>query len=186
MKHNPLFVDSTKFKGERINAEIEVRGVQLREGERLQTKVILSDGQQILIEMECFRPQRFSGAVRLKYLEEVRFQHQILSGDEIIDSTAEKKFVANYTVMDLWARRVEELKDQYIEELSFESLERELRASALRKMAGDEEDSDEMEVPQIKEKENKNPVKELEGYLDQIVQKEAKREEPEEKKEYGA
>jgi hypothetical protein len=147
MKHNPLFVDSTKFRGERINSEIEIRGVQLREGESLQTRVIFADGRVQTLNLEKLEAQRFGGAIRLSYLEQLTFQHQVIFNGAIVDQSEERKFVANYTVMERWVRKVEELAEEYIEETSFEDLERELKSSAMKNMDSGEEDDEEISVP---------------------------------------
>ena len=49
--NNPLFVDSTKFRGEMILADLEAYDVKLQEGETLHTKVILKDGRSYLVNL---------------------------------------------------------------------------------------------------------------------------------------
>ncbi len=141
MKNNPLFVDSTKFRGERIVAEIEVRGVQLREKESLFTKIIFQDGRNQLLRLEQKSPQRYSGTIRLAYQEDLHFQHQIQIEEEVVDRTEERKFVSNYTVLDKWIRIVEELRDQYVEEVSFDDLERALKSEAMNKKLAEVEET---------------------------------------------
>ena len=93
--NNPLFVDSTKFRGEMILADLEAYDIQLRKGETLHTKVILKDGRSYLVDLEpmvnCYK-----GSIRLAYQEDVSFQHLIMKDDHIVVKTQEKKLSVNY------------------------------------------------------------------------------------------
>ena len=93
--NNPLFVDSTKFRGEMILADLEAYDVKLQEGETLHTKVILKDGRSYLVNldptMNCYK-----GSIRLAYQEDVSFQHLIMKSDHIVAKTQEKKLSVNY------------------------------------------------------------------------------------------
>ena len=92
---NPLFVDSTKFRGEMIIADLEVHGIQLLEGETLYTKVILKDGRSYLVSL---KPQanHYKGSIRLAYQEDVSFQHLIMKETHIVAQTKEEKLAVNY------------------------------------------------------------------------------------------
>ena len=93
--NNPLFVDSTKFRGEMILADLEAYDIQLQEGETLHTKVILKDGRSYLVDLN---PQIncYKGNIRLAYQENVSFQHLVMKGEDIIAKTQEKKLSVNY------------------------------------------------------------------------------------------
>ena len=93
--NNPLFVDSTKFRGEMILADLEVYDIQLQEGETLHTKVILKDGRNYLVDLN---PQAscYKGSIRLAYQEDVSFQHIVMKDHNIIAKTQEKKLSVNY------------------------------------------------------------------------------------------
>ena len=105
MKNNPLFVDSTKFRGETIIAEIEVCGVELLPEESLYTKVTLHTDQAYAVKLEPKLKGRFSGRMRLSYQEELLFQHIILRGDQTVAETPPKRFKVNYTIQDRWERK---------------------------------------------------------------------------------
>ena len=93
---NPLFVDSTKFRGEMIVADLEVQGVDLLEGESLYTKVILKDGRSYLVQLRPIQPNYYKGSLRLAYQEDVSFQHLIMKAEHIIAKTPEEKMPVNY------------------------------------------------------------------------------------------
>ena len=92
---NPLFVDSTKFRGEMIMADLEVYDIELQEGETLHTKVILKDGRSYLVDLtsqfNCYK-----GSIRLAYQEDVSFQHLVMKGKDIILKTQEERLSVNY------------------------------------------------------------------------------------------
>lgn len=93
---NPLFVDSTRLRGEMILADLEVRDVELLEGETLHTKVILNDGRSYLVELNQSQPKCYRGSLRLAYQENVSFQHLIMKAEDIIAQTQEEKMAVNY------------------------------------------------------------------------------------------
>ncbi len=95
MTHNPLFVDSTKFRGEMIMADLEVHGVDLLEGESLYTKVILKDGRSYLVNLTS-QSNYYKGSIRLAYQENVSFQHFIMRGEQTVAKTQEEKLAVNY------------------------------------------------------------------------------------------
>ena len=93
---NPLFVDSTKFRGEMIIADLEVYDIQLLEGETLYTKVILKDGRSYLVSLKPQATNHYKGSIRLAYQEEVSFQHLIMKETRIVAQTQEEKLAVNY------------------------------------------------------------------------------------------
>ena len=93
--NNPLFVDSTKFRGEMITADLEAYDIQLQEGETLHTKVILKDGRNYLVDLNP-KVNCYKGSIRLAYQEDVSFQHLIMEGDNIVAKTQEEKIPVNY------------------------------------------------------------------------------------------
>ena len=112
MKSNPLFVDSTRFRGEMITAEIEVIGVELRDGESLMTKVIQRDGRGLGIQLEHKMGLRYVGSVRLAYQESLTIKHCVMNGDDVVEETPEKKFTVNYTNLQRWDRLLPKEKSE--------------------------------------------------------------------------
>ena len=92
---NPLFVDSTKFRGEMIMADLEAYDIQLQEGETLHTKVVLKDGRSYLVNLDP-KVNCYKGSIRLAYQEDVSFQHLIMEGENIVAKTQEEKLSVNY------------------------------------------------------------------------------------------
>lgn len=92
---NPLFVDSTKFRGEMIIADLEAYDIQLQEGETLHTKVILKDGRNYLVDLNP-ESNCYKGSIRLAYQEDISFQHLIMKDNNIIAKTQEEKIPVNY------------------------------------------------------------------------------------------
>ena len=99
---NPLFVDSTKFRGEMIIADLEIQGVNLLEGETLHTKVTLKDGRSYLVKLDPqprlnpSQPISYKGSLRLAYQEEVSFQHIVMQSEKIVIKTEAEKLPVNY------------------------------------------------------------------------------------------
>lgn len=96
MKSNPLFFDSTKFRGDMVVVEIQVRGVQLLENEQLVGDFVKGD-DRIRAKFER-NGKVLSAPVRLEYQQEYRFSPLILVGDEIFEALEERKIKAQYMV----------------------------------------------------------------------------------------
>ena len=105
MKSNPLFIDSTKFKGELILAEIEVFGVNLHLTEKIFSKITLSDNRTYIKEM-VFKNNKYICSLKLSYKEEAWIKHFIVRGEVQVEENVESRFNVNYINQFSWDRQV--------------------------------------------------------------------------------
>ncbi len=110
MKSNPLFIDSTKFKGEIVVAEIELKGVNLHLTERIFAKVTLADNRTYTQELKP-RINKFVGNIRLYYHQPAWIKYIIMCGSYEVEVSNETKFVVNYTNQFKWCRSVKTLTE---------------------------------------------------------------------------
>ena len=110
MKSNPLFIDSTKFKGEIVVAEIEVEGIDLHLTERVFAKVTLSDNRTYTQELKL-RSNKFVGNIRLYYRQPAWIKYIIMCGSDQVEVSNETKFLVNYNNQFKWYRPVKTLAE---------------------------------------------------------------------------
>lgn len=108
---NPLFIDSTKFKGESIIAELEVEGVSLHLTERLIAHITLDDNR-VYTQNLVLKNNKYVGSVRLCYRTPAWIKYIIMSGGNKIEESGEVKFEVNYTNQFKWYRTIKAL-DMY-------------------------------------------------------------------------
>ena len=110
MKNNPLFIDSTKFKGESIVAELEVEGVSLHPTERLVVNITLSDNR-VYTQNLVLKNNKHVGSVRLCYRTPAWIKHTIMCGSNKIEESNEVKFEVNYINQFKWYRPIRMLTE---------------------------------------------------------------------------
>lgn len=108
-KTNPLFVDSTKMRGDRIGTQVEVQNIILHDGEKLFITVLGQSGQPMNTELEAVDETSFGGRVLLKHLENIRYQFVIEAGDARIFQSAIKQGRAEHMIVDKWEPVMEEV-----------------------------------------------------------------------------
>lgn len=96
MKSNPLFFDSTKFRGDTVVVEIHIRGVQLNISEQLVGDLTKGD-ERIRAKFEK-SGAAYVSPVRLEYQQEYRFSPLILVKDEIVEALDERSIKAQYMI----------------------------------------------------------------------------------------
>lgn len=101
-KNNPLFVDSTKFHGDRISTEIELNGVAVYEGECVVALVIDHQGDMVRAPMEATSKGDFEAKIWLNHQKKVTCQFLIeQDGRELFhSSTFEAR--AQHAIVKKW------------------------------------------------------------------------------------
>lgn len=122
MKSNPLFFDSTKFRGDIVIVDIELSGVELNEGETLWAHVMRNDGSEALVQMISVgvtnQPIKWTAQSRLEYLQRAKVEFLIKSGEELVEHSEIFVITASYTIPLTWDRAVLAPQDDKVEELS--------------------------------------------------------------------
>lgn len=102
MKENPLFVDSTKTRGDNINITFEVQDILLRDGEFLLLKVIEDpQGRQHEIPLR-FKDGIWSGKTFLQHKNKIRYQFVVLSEKQILFASPIYEGSVNYLIEARW------------------------------------------------------------------------------------
>lgn len=106
MKNNPLFFDSTKFRGDSIIVDIELQGTELTKDEKLTVKVIKADGEEIRLKMTPNGSSKWGTQVRLEYQQRVKLEFEIEDTDGILEKSGLRTAMATYSILQKWERKV--------------------------------------------------------------------------------
>jgi len=104
MKSNPLFFDSTKFRGDMVVVEIHIRGVQLKATEQLVGD--LTKGEERIRAKFEKSGNAYISPVRLEYQQEYRFSPLILVNEEIFEALDERSIKAQYMINLEYSRMI--------------------------------------------------------------------------------
>jgi len=108
-KTNPLFVDSTKMRGDRIGTQVEVQNIILHDGEKLFITVLGQQGQPMNTELEPMDETSYGGRVLLKHLEGISYQFVIEAGEARLFHSTIKQARAEHALVDKWEPVMEEV-----------------------------------------------------------------------------
>lgn len=106
MKLNPLFHDSTKFRGDLVVVEIQVRGVELRTNEILVADLTRGD-EKIRAKFQTQGTQLVA-PVRLEYQQDYTLSPLILVGEEIVEALDVRQISAQYFIPLTFERMIPE------------------------------------------------------------------------------
>jgi hypothetical protein len=115
MKNNPLFFDSTKFRGDNVIVELHLAGVELSLGESLIAKIILLDGSESLVQMSAHGLRKWKAEARVEYQQRLKLEFQIKKGLEILEKSDLRTVLATYSIYQKWERQP---KAEMLEDLS--------------------------------------------------------------------
>ena len=104
MKHNPLFVDSTKVHGDSVPTIFELYRIFLYEGEKVYLYVEESNGnfhREVLKFNE--KNQCWSTYLYLAHQTRVRFQYIIKNNDEVVFKSQQYSDLAKYNLETQWS-----------------------------------------------------------------------------------
>ncbi len=101
-KSNPLFVDSTKFHGDLIATQIELRNVMIYEDEALFVLITNHQGDTKRLQMRSLNERSFEAKIHLNHQTLITYRFIIeKSGKNFLYSTAYKGR-ARYAIIEEW------------------------------------------------------------------------------------
>ena len=102
MKENPLFVDSTKTRGDNIKALFELSDLLLRDNERLIIKVVEEpQGRQheVLLRTD---EDAYNARVFLQHQNKIRYQFVVLDETKVLMTSRIYEDRVNYLIENKW------------------------------------------------------------------------------------
>ena len=101
-KGNPLFVDSTKFRGDLIATQIELKSVLIYEDEALFVIVTTHLGAERRIQMKMLDDKSYEARLHLNHQSQISFQFVIeKQGRRLLQSVVHKG-QAQYSMIENW------------------------------------------------------------------------------------
>jgi hypothetical protein len=109
-KGNPLFVDSTKFRGDLVATQIELKNILIYEDEALFVVVTTHLGAERRIQMKLLDDKSFEARLHLNHQSQISFQFVIeKQGRRLLQSIVHKGR-AQYTISEAWIPVLEDPK----------------------------------------------------------------------------
>ena len=101
-KSNPLFVDSTKFRGDMITTQIELKDVLIYEDEIL--CVALTDHQGVAkrLVMKVLDERSFEARIHLHHLTPITYRFYVEKDGQRSLQSAIKRSHAQYAIIEIW------------------------------------------------------------------------------------
>lgn len=101
-KSNPLFVDSTKVRGDVIGTQIELRKVMIYDDEQLYVLVTNNQGMTTRTQMKVLDYRSYEARVHLSHQTHVTFQFLIEKDSKILWLSAQHTGRAQYAIVEEW------------------------------------------------------------------------------------
>lgn len=101
-KLNPLFVDSTKFRGDLIGTQIELRNVMVYEDEMLSVLVTNNQGLTTRTQMKVLDYRSYEARVHLNHQTHVTYQFIIEKGAQLLWQSAQFTGKVQYAIVEEW------------------------------------------------------------------------------------
>jgi hypothetical protein len=101
-KHNPLFVDSTKFHGDVICTQIELKNVLLYDGETLWVMITNHQDVSRRLQMRSLDDRTYEAKIHLNHQTSVTYRFVIEKDGERVFQSANLKARAQYAVIEEW------------------------------------------------------------------------------------
>ncbi len=104
MKSNPLFVDSTKFHGDLIGTNIELRNVLVYDDEQLFVVVVNHHGQPKRLAMKPSEENErsFEARIHLNHQTRVSYRFEIEKGGAMFLRSTDYTGRAQYAILEEW------------------------------------------------------------------------------------
>jgi len=102
MKSNPLFVDSTKFRGDLIGSQIELRNAMVYDDETLTVLVTNNQGMTTRTPMKVLDYRSYEARVHLNHQTHVTYQFVIEKNEQILWQSAQFTGRAQYVIVENW------------------------------------------------------------------------------------
>ena len=107
MKNNPLFVDSTKLRGEQISIQMELRQIVLYEGEGVFLRLKNREGNVVRVPMTALNNGGFEARTWVGHQEPISFQFVIEKDGNVVFMSAVHKAQAQYMIIERWEAQLE-------------------------------------------------------------------------------
>lgn len=104
MKNNPLFFDSTKFRGDNVIVEIELSGAELSLGESLYAHLVLSDGSDMSVMMSAHGLRKWKCEARVEYQQRIKIQFIVKKAEDVVEKSDLRVVLATYSIQQKWQR----------------------------------------------------------------------------------
>ena len=114
-KSNPLFIDSTKFHGDLIQAQIELKRVFVREGEDVYVIVAAEKTGSRRLNMRVTEDGNFEARVNLHHQVPVSYQFFIEKGGALITRSVLYHGRASYVIIEDWQPALSDDMDVLVE-----------------------------------------------------------------------
>lgn len=101
-KSNPLFVDSTKLRGDLIGSQIELRNCMIYDDEQLFAVVTNHQGLTTRTAMKVLDYRSYDAKVHLSHQTHFTFQFVIEKNGQIEWVSAQHTARAQYAVVEMW------------------------------------------------------------------------------------
>lgn len=105
MKNNPLFFDSTKFRGDLVFVTIHIEGVELSLDEKLIVRMIREGHVQRQMDLTPVGLRKWSIETRLEYKEKLKIELVVLNGENIVEVSPPFEVVSCYSIQLRWPRK---------------------------------------------------------------------------------
>lgn len=102
MKKNPLFVDSTKFRGDSILTQFELKDFDKPGPLDLQVRVDRESGEEQWITLVPVKNRSWIGRIYLEHQEKIRFQFCLLKNEKVLAQSENRKSEASYLIESFW------------------------------------------------------------------------------------
>ena len=106
-KNNPLFVDSTKFHGDRILTTIELTNVCTHFGETIFVKIKDTEAKESIVPMATQSENQWVGKIYLPHQKKIEYQFFITRNEIIVATSKLKTTQAVYTISESWEPELE-------------------------------------------------------------------------------
>lgn len=107
-KKNPLFVDSTKLRGEQISIQIELRQILLFEEEQVFLRLKNSDGVLVRVPMKPTDSGSYEARTWVGHQEPISYQFVIEKDGNVVFMSKVEKAQAQYMLINRWEASLEE------------------------------------------------------------------------------
>jgi hypothetical protein len=101
-KSNPLFVDSTKFHGDSIGTQVELKNVMVFDGEELLIVITNHNGVALRIPMKLQDERTFEARVHLNHQKSITYQFVIEKDGVTLLSSRPRRSRAQYAIIEDW------------------------------------------------------------------------------------
>lgn len=129
-KANPLFIDSTKTRGELISSQIELRNVQVFDDEQLFVLVMNNKGITTRTQMKVLDYRSYEARMHLNHQTHVTYQFLIEKDSKVLFLSQQHVARAQYAIVEKWeplmgeaAEKTETLADRPLNTIDAEKSE---------------------------------------------------------------